>query len=222
MDFAGTSAGWGNASPELPQLTTLSTRPDPVGDDSTSDMPHLPPLSSPSAVFASSSSPVDGILGAANEDNAVGEGWGGASPDLPPIASLRIASPPSPEPEERDSGWGVETEDADPSEIPPPLPTVDEVFASAKRRRESVELAKQAEAGEDAWGSSQGWEERMRIEAELREKERLAELSAAGIEPPSEVRRCLSPSSRCTKVRSFCMQQPIDNATTSKQDASEQ
>ncbi|BGP28807.1 hypothetical protein JCM10296v2_000543 [Rhodotorula toruloides] len=183
--FAGTSGGWGNDSPELPRLATLSALPDITAGDSTVDLPPLPPLSSPSAVFASPTLPPDNAIGSANEEQDDGGGWGGASPDLPPIASLRVASP-SPEPAERDSGWGVETEDAHPSEIPPPLPTVDEVFASTKRRRESVELAKQAEAGEDAWGSSQGWEERMRIEAEAREKERLAELAAAGIEPPPE------------------------------------
>ncbi|BGO92818.1 hypothetical protein NBRC10512_007937 [Rhodotorula toruloides] len=199
--FAGTSGSWDNESPELPRLATLSPPLDTAADDSTADLPPLPPLSSPSAVFASPSRPSEDAIGSANEEQDDGGGWGGASPDLPPIASLRVASPPSPEPEERDSGWGVETEDADPSDIPPPLPTVDEVFASAKRRRESVELAKQAEAGEDAWGSSQGWEERLRIEAEAREKERLAELAAAGIEPTPE--------------------KPADNAETSKQDGAE-
>ncbi|BGP21620.1 proteophosphoglycan ppg4 [Rhodotorula toruloides] len=194
--FAGTNGGWCIDSPEIPRLSTLSTFRGAAVNDSTADLPPFPPLSSPAAVFTSPS-----LLtgeGGEDENKDEGGGWGGALQDLPPITSLRIASPPSPKAEERDSGWGVESEDADPSEIPPPLPTVDEVFASARRRRESVELAKQAEAGEDAWGSSQGWEERMRIEAELREKERLAELAAAGIEPEA--------------------QKPSENADVAKQD----
>ncbi|GAA5882943.1 hypothetical protein JCM3774_001840 [Rhodotorula dairenensis] len=100
-------------------------------------------------------------------------GWGGASPDLPPISSLRLASPASPVADERAAGWSPEEVDEfDVEPPPPPLPTVDEVFASAKPRRESVELKKAAEGGGDAWGSSQGWEERMRAEAEARAKER--------------------------------------------------
>ncbi|GAA5980686.1 hypothetical protein JCM10908_001736 [Rhodotorula pacifica] len=100
-------------------------------------------------------------------------GWGGASPDLPPISSLRLASPPSPIVDERAAGWTPEeSDDFDVEPPPPPLPTVEEVFASAKPRRESVELKKAAEGGGDAWGSSQGWEERMRAEAEARALER--------------------------------------------------
>ena len=100
-------------------------------------------------------------------------GWGGASPDLPPISSLRLASPPSPIADETAAGWSPEeNDDLDTEPPPPPLPTVEEVFASAKPRRESVELKKAAEGGGDAWGSSQGWEERMRAEAEARAQER--------------------------------------------------
>lgn len=107
------------------------------------------------------------------EEERDDRGWGGASPDLPPISSLRLASPPSPTADENAAGWSPEeNDDFDTEPPPPPLPTVEEVFASAKPRRESVELKKAAEGGGDAWGSSQGWEERMRAEAEARAQER--------------------------------------------------
>ncbi|POY71366.1 hypothetical protein BMF94_5678 [Rhodotorula taiwanensis] len=133
-----------------------------------------------------------------------GKGWGGASPDLPPISSLRLASPSSPDGDSRAAGWTpeVDNELGDDEPPPPPLPTVEEVFASARPRRESVEAA---EGGGDAWGSSQGWEERMRVEAEARAQER-------GDEPEPE--QAESTGATDNKATSAAARPSVENART--------
>ncbi|BGP52886.1 hypothetical protein JCM8202_003968 [Rhodotorula sphaerocarpa] len=154
--------------------------PDATGGDHLADdsMPTRIPSPPPLPVHAhdpydgGDSAEPHGVRGggaASPHDDGEERGWGGASPDLPPISSLRLAGSPSPDDDGRAAGWTPEAaENFDEDIPPPPLPTVEEVFASAKPRRDSAEAA----GGGDAWGSSQGWEERMRAEAEARAQER--------------------------------------------------
>lgn len=154
--------------------------PDATGGDHLADdsMPTRIPSPPPLPVHAhdpydgGDSAEPHGVRGggaASPHDDGEERGWGGASPDLPPISSLRLAGSPSPDDDGRAAGWTPEAaENFDEDIPPPPLPTVEEVFASAKPRRDSAEAA----GGGDAWGSSQGWEERMKAEAEARAQER--------------------------------------------------
>ncbi|BGP44723.1 hypothetical protein JCM10450v2_000537 [Rhodotorula kratochvilovae] len=191
---SGAGGGWAPESPELPRFSTGEPSApaddvDPPTSTGFGSSPPLPPVALPLPSFPSDSVDEHATAeenGAENEDDD-GDGWGGASPDLPPIGALRIAAPPSPTEETaRDVGWGGADEDPAAEEDEPPLPTLGDLFPASKQRRESAELAQAGEQGGDAWGSSQGWEERMRIEAEAREKQRIAEAKAAGLEPEQE------------------------------------
>ncbi|GAA6047160.1 hypothetical protein JCM3770_006929 [Rhodotorula araucariae] len=187
------AAGWEVESPEIPTFSTVASGAS-AADDATpastgfGTSPPLPPVALPLPSFPSDLDEAQSELSKDADD--AGGGWGGASPDLPPIGMLRIVAPPSPTDEtDRDIGWGGADADPVAEEDEPPLPTLGDLFTSSKPRRESVELARAGEQGDDAWGSSQGWEERMRIEAEAREKARIAEARAAGIEPEEEMKK---------------------------------
>ncbi|KPV78509.1 uncharacterized protein RHOBADRAFT_50968 [Rhodotorula graminis WP1] len=192
----GGAGGWQPDSPELPKFTTITSSA-PAADVASPSSPagfrSSPPLS-PTALDLPSF-PRDSLDASTaraddrgSEPDDSGGGWGGAEPDLPPVGALRIAAPDSPAADDsRDDGWGPAQEGPDPEDEEPPLPSLGDLFPSAAvSRRQSVELAQKGEQGEDAWGSSQGWEERMRLEAEAREKQRIAEAKAAGIEPEEE------------------------------------
>jgi hypothetical protein len=62
----------------------------------------------------------------------------------------------------------------------------------------------------------------MRIEAEAREKERLAELAAAGIEPAPEVRCARLHRNGFELTAKSFSQKRADNADSSEQDGAEQ
>ncbi|GAA5834431.1 hypothetical protein JCM9279_004313 [Rhodotorula babjevae] len=191
----GAAGGWHPGSPELPKLA-ISTSSAPIADAASPSAPSgfrpSPPLSP--AALDLPSFPADSLDNSTARDDERasaaddGGGWGGAEPDLPPLGALRIAAPESPVADDsRDDGWGPAQEGPDREDEEPPLPSLGDLFPSAAAsRRQSVELAQKGEQGEDAWGSSQGWEERMRLEAEAREKQRVAEAKAAGIEPEEE------------------------------------
>lgn len=188
------ASGWNPEAPELAQPRAGDSSS--LAGDAASSLPrgfHSSPPPSPPALPLPSF-PSDSLDDAtAHHESAEPEdgddgGWGGAEPDLPPIGALRVAAPESPAADDsRDDGWGPAQEGLDAEEEEPPLPSLGDLFPSAAiSRRQSVELAQKGEQGEDAWGSSQGWEERMRLEAEAREKQRIAEAKAAGVEPEEE------------------------------------
>lgn len=105
-------------------------------------------------------------LGAAVEDSPEDDrGWTPSTPPLPPISTLQIsASSPSHSPTTlNNSTWDPSSHeiDQDPlsaSAVPPPLPSVDDLFGNGLEKRESVG------DGEEAWGAAQGWEARQAIE----------------------------------------------------------
>ncbi|GJN91576.1 hypothetical protein Rhopal_004599-T1 [Rhodotorula paludigena] len=180
------SGGWGADSHELPRFSaglSSSFAADEPPSSGFGPSPPLPPvaLPPPASPLASASDLPDEPVApsspaaVAAEPEDEGGGWGGASPDLPPLASLRVAAPASPTQEDSPSGWGADADELEDPDEAPPLPSMSDMFVSNKPRRDSVELAQKGEQGEDAWGSSMGWEERMRIEAEKREAERAAE-----------------------------------------------
>ena len=213
----GAARGWHPDSPELPKLVA-STSSAPIADaaspSSLSGFRPSPPLSP--AALALPSFPPDSLdASTARDDERAsegddGRGWGGAEPDLPPLGALRIAAPESPAADDsRDDGWGPAQEGPDPDDKEPPLPSLGDLFPSAAAsRRQSVELAQKGEQGEDAWGSSQGWEERMRLEAEAREKQRIAEAKAAGIEPEEERKPDVPTTNGCVHAHSPPLRHP--------------
>ncbi|SCV68362.1 BQ2448_483 [Microbotryum intermedium] len=73
-------------------------------------------------------------------------GWGehGASPVLPPIATLRVDDV-EPDLDLPDKGWGGDDDGWVPPEVPEPLPTFGDIFGKPTTRRESVE---------EGWGGS--------------------------------------------------------------------
>ncbi|GAA5857030.1 hypothetical protein JCM8547_007924 [Rhodosporidiobolus lusitaniae] len=187
------AVGWGAGSPELPRLSGTARQADGDSGSGFAPSPPLPPVSfAPSSppslpldasdAAPSSSPPSDEPEPAVDEpeEEDDGRGWGGAGPDdldLPPIASLRIASSSSsnpaapPDSSDRDAGWVDPAESGwEPPEIPLPLPSFGDAFE--KKGRESQDAAAD---GEEAWGSSRAAEERerKRIEEEReREEER--------------------------------------------------
>lgn len=135
--------GWGTTtSPPRPSLD-LPPRSPPL-DPSSSAATSNPRAPSPPG-FAPSSPPASppasaGTAAAAEDTSAESEegagGWGGhGSPDLPPIATLKLAESPT---ETRSKGWGGEDE-WQPPEIPAPLPSFGDAFGGVKEDQDQEE-----------------------------------------------------------------------------------
>ncbi|GAA5908354.1 uncharacterized protein JCM6883_004361 [Sporobolomyces salmoneus] len=149
---------WGSNTDELP--TSSGTKaaeeerefelPPPV-DDST-------PLPAPSATLDEDPTTlrIEHSETVEVEEESDDRGWTPSTPPLPPISTLQISSsssPSSPTANPTTSSWEPSSFD-EAHDVPPPLPSVDDLFG--KRERESIG------DGEEAWGSSRGWEERQR------------------------------------------------------------
>ena len=140
----GFGGGWGvPQSPQTYPTDRRSRSPPPE----TSSRPPSPPGFAPSPPLSPLARPLSppAVLPAdeSTEEPVDGKGgWGGeGSPDLPPIASLKV-QPESPT-DTRSSGWGGDAEWT-PPDIPPPLPSFGDAFGAPKRADE--------EEKEEGWG----------------------------------------------------------------------
>ncbi|GAA5826914.1 hypothetical protein JCM11251_002158 [Rhodosporidiobolus azoricus] len=235
---SSSGGGWGAESPEMPKLSIATESPSAT-TSGFAPSPPLPPVAfaapssrpaSPPSTSISPSSPSSAPItaeAAAEEDD--GQGWGGAPvDDLPPIASLRIARPPSPSSPSTDraSGWVHAAESGwEPPEIPVPLPSFGDAFENQKvGRRRGSEGVGAGEEGEEAWGSAKGWEERKRIEEEqererLEEEERLRRVAEeereAAITQPPATNPSPAPTSSLSRFSNIFKKGVTDTATKS-------
>ncbi|GAA6036622.1 hypothetical protein JCM8097_001256 [Rhodosporidiobolus ruineniae] len=188
VGFSSSSAvkGWGADSPELSKATPSSPGgfapspplPPPVPlAQPPSPLPLSPPSFAPAPSFDEPAPPsVEEDDPGAGEDD--GRGWGPDEDDLPPISSLRLAAP-SDAPTlnlDRADDWvdPDEAASAAQAEEDAPLPSFGDAFSKTPRRNSA-----ENERDGEAWGSAVSYEEQQRLEAEIREKVRRAEMEYA-------------------------------------------
>ncbi|ORY75013.1 hypothetical protein BCR35DRAFT_353711 [Leucosporidium creatinivorum] len=146
--------GWGGAnsppshsinlqpkSPPLEPVSAAETSPRPPSPPGFAPSPPLSPVARPTSP-PPASPPAEEPPAEAEDD---GKGWGGyGSPELPPIATLKV-EPESPT-ETRSKGWG--DDEWQPPEIPAPLPSFGDAFGGPKPVDDD-------EDKEEGWGGGQ-------------------------------------------------------------------
>jgi len=158
----GDAWGAGRDSPELPRAALPSIEPEEAHfESSTSE-----PLDLEDDSRIQSNGRAEAVQNA-DEDVEDDRGWAPSTPPLPPIANLSISStsPSSPTaPKPSHTTWDPGSLDEPDLSPPPPLPSVNDLFAGSQNneRKDSVG------DGEEAWGAATSWEERQ-------EKERMWE-----------------------------------------------
>jgi len=163
-ESVGDAWGTGHDSPELPRLSPPSASQS--NDEKAFETSESFALDDDSRIQSKGQADVKQDPNEEPEDD---RGWAPSTPPLPPISTVEISSSGT-SPSSRSttkpshSTWDPGSLDEPDLAPPPPLPSVDDLFATSQNntRKESVG------DGEEAWGAATSWEERQ-------EKERMWE-----------------------------------------------